>query len=81
MLLIVHVPSSPTMTDLIGKSDETVFASTFTQASTVGYSWSTVWDTSRLDHESQYEIRVRAYDGEDYSEEFVKRIHQIHHEQ
>ena len=47
---------------------------TFTQASTVGYSWSTVWDTSRLDHESQYEIRVRAYDGEDYSEEFVKRI-------
>ena len=34
----------------------------------------TVWDTSRLDHESQYEIRVRAYDGEDYSEEFVKRI-------
>ena len=47
---------------------------TFSQATTVGYSWQAIWDTSRLDHENQYEIRVRAYDGEDYSEDDVKRI-------
>ena len=39
-----------------------------------GYSWSAVWDTSRLKHEGQYEIRVKAYDGEDYSLEDVVRI-------
>jgi len=46
---------------------------TFTQAGP-GYSWSAVWDTSRLIHERQYEIRVKAYDGEDYSVEDVVRI-------
>ena len=39
-----------------------------------GYSWSAVWDTSKLIHERQYEIRVKAYDGEDYSIEDVVRI-------
>ena len=39
-----------------------------------GYSWSAVWDTSKLIHERQYEIRVKAYDGEDYSVEDVVRI-------
>ena len=39
-----------------------------------GYSWSAVWDTSNLIHERQYEIRVKAYDGEDYSVEDVVRI-------
>ena len=45
----------------------------FTQAGP-GYSWSAVWDTSKLVHERQYEIRVKAYDGEDYSVEDVVRI-------
>ena len=44
------------------------------QKSGPGYSWSAVWDTSRLIHERQYEIRVKAYDGEDYSVEDVVRI-------
>ena len=46
---------------------------TFTQTGP-GYSWSAVWDTSKLIHERQYEIRVKAYDGEDYSVEDVVRI-------
>jgi len=46
---------------------------TFTQTGP-GYSWSAVWDTSKLIHERQYEIRVKAYDGEDYSAEDVVRI-------
>ena len=44
------------------------------QKSGPGYSWSAVWDTSKLIHERQYEIRVKAYDGEDYSVEDVVRI-------
>ncbi|MEC7272043.1 MAG: right-handed parallel beta-helix repeat-containing protein [Candidatus Thermoplasmatota archaeon] len=44
------------------------------QKSGPGYSWSAVWDTSKLIHERQYEIRVKAYDGEDYSIEDVVRI-------
>ena len=44
------------------------------QKSGPGYSWSAVWDTSKLIHERQYEIRVKAYDGEDYSPEDVVRI-------
>ncbi len=39
-----------------------------------GYSWSANWDTSKLKHEGQYEIRVKAYDGEDYSVADVVRI-------
>ena len=34
--------------------------------------WSTTWDTSKLIHDQQYELLIRAYDGEDYSLE--KRI-------
>ena len=44
------------------------------QKSGPGYSWSAVWDTSKLIHERQYEISVKAYDGEDYSIEDVVRI-------
>ena len=36
--------------------------------------WSTVWDTSDLIHDQQYELVVRAYDGEDYSAEVRNRI-------
>ena len=39
-----------------------------------GYSWTALWDTSKLDHEGQYEISVKAYDGEDYSVSDVVRI-------
>jgi hypothetical protein len=39
-----------------------------------GYSWSAIWDTSKLDHQGQYEILVKAYDGEDYSLTDVVRI-------
>ena len=36
--------------------------------------WSTTWDTSDLIHDQQYEVAVRAYDGEDYSQEVRNRI-------
>ncbi|MDA8715754.1 right-handed parallel beta-helix repeat-containing protein [Candidatus Poseidoniales archaeon] len=39
-----------------------------------GYSWSAIWDTSKLDHQGQYEILVKAYDGEDYSTADIVRI-------
>lgn len=39
-----------------------------------GYSWTALWDTSKLDHQGQYEISVQAYDGEDYSVADVVRI-------
>ena len=46
---------------------------TFTKSGP-GYSWSANWDTSKLNHEGQYEIRVKAYDGEDYSVADIVRI-------
>jgi len=39
-----------------------------------GYTWSALWDTSKLDHQGQYELSVTAYDGEDYSVADVVRI-------
>lgn len=36
--------------------------------------WATSWDTSRLIHDQQYELVIRAYDGEDYSVEQRIRI-------
>jgi hypothetical protein len=39
-----------------------------------GYSWTAIWDTSKLDHQNKYEILVKAYDGEDYSIADVVRI-------
>ena len=36
--------------------------------------WMTYWDTSRLIHDQQYEIQVKAYDGEDYSKIETVRI-------
>ncbi|MDP6870315.1 MAG: right-handed parallel beta-helix repeat-containing protein [Candidatus Poseidoniaceae archaeon] len=38
-----------------------------------GY-WETYWDTSKLIHDQQYEIYVKSYDGEDYSDEEIVRI-------
>jgi hypothetical protein len=29
--------------------------------------WATTWDTSKLIHDQQYELVIKAYDGEDYS--------------
>ena len=37
-------------------------------------SWVATWDTSRLVHENQYEVTVRAYDGEDYSTDVAWRM-------
>ncbi|MEE2666111.1 MAG: hypothetical protein VYC27_00540, partial [Candidatus Thermoplasmatota archaeon] len=36
--------------------------------------WQVTWDTSDYIHDQQYEIIVRAYDGEDYSDEVRRRI-------
>lgn len=36
--------------------------------------WQAIWDTSDYIHDQQYEITVRAYDGEDYSEEVTRRV-------
>ena len=36
--------------------------------------WSAIWDTSDLIHDQQYDLVVRAYDGEDYSQEVRNRI-------
>ena len=36
--------------------------------------WHITWDTSNYIHDQQYEIIVRAYDGEDYSDEVRRRI-------
>jgi hypothetical protein len=36
--------------------------------------WATSWDTSKLIHDQQYELVIRAYDGEDYSVENRIRI-------
>ncbi len=36
--------------------------------------WSATWDTSDLIHDQQYDLVVRAYDGEDYSQEVRNRI-------
>ena len=36
--------------------------------------WATTWDTSKLIHDQQYELVIRAYDGEDYSLEQRIRI-------
>ena len=36
--------------------------------------WMTYWDTSRLIHDQQYEVRVKAYDGIDYSLETTVRV-------
>ena len=36
--------------------------------------WQVTWDTSNYIHDQQYEIIVRAYDGEDYSDEVRRRI-------
>lgn len=36
--------------------------------------WMTYWDTSDLIHDQQYEVRVKAYDGIDYSLETTVRI-------
>lgn len=36
--------------------------------------WQVTWDTSKYIHDQQYEIIVRAYDGEDYSEEVRRRV-------
>jgi len=36
--------------------------------------WSTTWDTSDLIHDQQYELNVRAYDGEEYSQLVTNRI-------
>jgi len=37
-------------------------------------SWVANWDTSDLIHDQVYEVSVRAYDGEDYSDETVWRM-------
>ena len=36
--------------------------------------WATTWDTSKLIHDQQYELVIKAYDGEDYSIEQRIRI-------
>ena len=36
--------------------------------------WMTYWDTSKLIHDQQYELRIRAYDGLNYSETTTVRI-------
>ena len=36
--------------------------------------WAVSWDTSKLIHDQQYELVIRAYDGEDYSTESRIRI-------
>jgi hypothetical protein len=36
--------------------------------------WATTWDTSKLIHDQQYELVIRAYDGDDYSLEQRIRI-------
>ena len=36
--------------------------------------WAVPWDTSKLIHDQQYELVIRAYDGEDYSTESRIRI-------
>ena len=36
--------------------------------------WSAIWDTSDLVHDQQYDVAVRAYDGEDYSQTIEYRV-------
>ena len=37
-------------------------------------SWVATWDTSKLVHDSVYSVTVRAYDGDDYSDDVVWRM-------
>jgi len=51
-------------------SDEELFVTQFLSNG----AWKVDWDTSNYIHDQQYEIIVRAYDGEDYSDEVRRRI-------